>query len=463
MLGLIAPVLIMDGMFMDGVLYASVSHNLANGYGSLWFLKFSELGFAEHLTFHEHPPLVFWIQAFFFKILGDSMYVERFYSLLTAFITAWLIFKSWKLIHREDQKIAQFSWLAVFLWMFIPVSFWSFQNNVMENTMGLFVMGSFYFTFKALHYQEKIFQFLLISSIFIFLATFSKGVPGFFPLVVPFFHWAVFKKYSFIKMTWYSIILVIVPIAIYGLLMLIPSANESLSIYFFDRLLGRTTSKPTVDHRYWILIRLFMEILPLIIIVAVSWGVMKWRKIELNIFKKERQLFTFLFLVGVSGSVPIMLTMVQKPFYFSPSLPFFGMAFAMLLAPGLSTSFERIKVDTKGYKIFRSFTLLCLAAVIVATIMQIGKVSRNPEVVHDMYIVADVTGEHSTIGVHEKMWNEWDMHCYMVRYWNISWDYHADIHHEYYLMNRTLGIQPDSLYEKIDLPTVRYDLYKLKE
>ena len=53
----------MDGMFMDGVLYASVSNNLAQGYGSLWFLKFSELGFAEHLTFEavnnlQHSDLV---------------------------------------------------------------------------------------------------------------------------------------------------------------------------------------------------------------------------------------------------------------------------------------------------------------------------------------------------------------------------------------------------------------------
>ncbi|MBN3035929.1 MAG: hypothetical protein JW861_10115 [Bacteroidales bacterium] len=32
--GLILPVLIMDGMFMDGVLYTCVARNLAQGYGT---------------------------------------------------------------------------------------------------------------------------------------------------------------------------------------------------------------------------------------------------------------------------------------------------------------------------------------------------------------------------------------------------------------------------------------------
>ena len=36
---LVLPVLIMDGMFMDGVLYACVSKNLANGFGSMWWLE----------------------------------------------------------------------------------------------------------------------------------------------------------------------------------------------------------------------------------------------------------------------------------------------------------------------------------------------------------------------------------------------------------------------------------------
>lgn len=458
--GLILPVLIMDGMFMDGVLYASVAHNLANGYGSMWFLKFSELGFAEHLTFHEHPPLVFWIQSLFFKVFGDSMYVERFYSLLSAFIHAWLIYRSWKLIHRDSKPMAQMSWLAVFMWILIPVSFWSFQNNVMENTMGIFVLLSFYFAIKALHFNEKVFFNMTMAGVFIFLASFSKGVPGLFPLAIPFLHWIIFRKTGFFKMAIYSAILLVVPAIIYGLIILIPDANESLSIYFYDRLLGRTTSKPTVDNRFWILIRLFMEILPLIVIVVVTYAVLAARKIKLGINRSNLQLFAFLFLVGLAGSVPIMLTMVQKPFYFSPSLPFFGMAFAMLIAPGLMGAFDKINITSKGYKIFMGFSLVCFLGVFVATYFQIGKISRDKDIVEDMYVIAEVIDDNTTIGVSDNMWNVWAMHCYMIRYWNISWDNMGEQNHEYYLTDRTSVIPEDSLYQNLNLATKKYDLYQ---
>ncbi len=58
-------------------------------------------------SFHEQPPLVFGIQALFFKLLGNSMYVERFYTFLTACITALLIVVFWKMIFKNDVKQKQ--------------------------------------------------------------------------------------------------------------------------------------------------------------------------------------------------------------------------------------------------------------------------------------------------------------------------------------------------------------------
>jgi 4-amino-4-deoxy-L-arabinose transferase-like glycosyltransferase len=91
-LGLILPVLIQDGFFMDGLLYTCVAKNQGNGIGSFWFpISDATWNVAGKTTFHEHPPLVFGIQSIFFEVLGNSMYVERFYSFLTACITALLI------------------------------------------------------------------------------------------------------------------------------------------------------------------------------------------------------------------------------------------------------------------------------------------------------------------------------------------------------------------------------------
>src|SRR3954468_4463643 len=88
LIGLTLPVLIQNGMFMDAMLYTSVSHNLSQGIGTFWFPQFSLQNVAGLKSFHEQPPLVFGIQAIFFKIFGDSLYVERFYTFLMLCITA---------------------------------------------------------------------------------------------------------------------------------------------------------------------------------------------------------------------------------------------------------------------------------------------------------------------------------------------------------------------------------------
>ena len=90
---IISPSLLSDGMFLDGLLYAVISKNLANGIGDFWHL---------HLTktlspiFFEHPPLAFGLQSLFFKILGDSIFVEKLYSFLTYVVTGIIIVKIWK-------------------------------------------------------------------------------------------------------------------------------------------------------------------------------------------------------------------------------------------------------------------------------------------------------------------------------------------------------------------------------
>ncbi len=74
------PVLVQDGMFQDGMLYAGIAKNLAGDRGSFWALHFSPTLFN---IFNGHPPLAFGIQALFFKILGNSIYTERVYSFFT--------------------------------------------------------------------------------------------------------------------------------------------------------------------------------------------------------------------------------------------------------------------------------------------------------------------------------------------------------------------------------------------
>ena len=73
MLALVLPNLVQHGMFMDGTQYAIVAKNLAEGKGSFWFPYLSSSWEKQGQNFFlEHPPLIYFLQSFFFKICNGS-------------------------------------------------------------------------------------------------------------------------------------------------------------------------------------------------------------------------------------------------------------------------------------------------------------------------------------------------------------------------------------------------------
>ncbi len=459
---LIVPVLIQDGMFMDGVLYTCVAKNLANGLGTFWNPIFSETwNKAGVSTFHEHPPLIFGIQALFFKLLGTSIYVERFYSFLTACGTAYLIHKTWKLLTFGEEHLGKLSWLPILFWITIPVAFWSFQNNVQENTMGIFTLLAVYFSLKAIYKNQQLWFFLVLSGLFIFLASFSKGISGFFPIGVIGLYWLVSKEISFLKMLGYTFILILVPVIIYLLLSTNATAFESLSFYVEKRLLTRIDSAPTVDSRFYIVERLFMELLPIIIVSVLMLVAFRVKQIKQGIDKPYRHKIILLLLIACSGSIPLVLTLVQKGFYMAHSLPFFAIGFALLVAPGLSNLMERIRVEKQAFKVFRGVMFFALGAILVFSFLQKGKTSRNADLLHDVYLVGETIPPHSTISIDKKMWDNWDLQCALIRHFNISVD-RSKTPHDFYLIEKELDKNPLGNVEKIGLETKRFNLYKQK-
>lgn len=460
---LIVPALIQDGMFMDGVLYTSVSKNLANGIGSFWFPEFSETWVKNgYYTFHEHPPLVFGIQAIFFKIFGNSLYTERIYSFLTACITAYFIVKTWQLVTKEYQEIQNIGWLAVFLWIIIPVCFWAYQNNIQENTMGVFTLLSVYFSLKALFLNQKNYINIIISGVFIFLASFSKGVPGLFPIGVIGLYWIVNRSYPFSKVVIYTFILIAVPVLIYSLLLLNNEAAQSLNIYFYKRLLARVESAPVVDSHFFILGGLFMELLPIFIVAVILFVVYRIKSIKPIVEKSLHQKVIFFILVGLSGSLPLMFTLVQRRFYFVHSLPFFAIGLALLIAPGLSVLLKKINTSKKSFNLFKIISIILLVIVITISALQTGKVKRHKKLLHDIYLMEKIIPHHTIIGTPESMWNNWSLQCYLIRYFNISVQKSTD--YDYYLIEKKMvGNIPSGKFEKIPLKTKEYDLYKLKK
>ena len=459
LIGLTLPVLIQDGMFMDAMLYTSVSHNLSQGIGTFWFPQFSLHNVANLPSFHEQPPLVFGIQSLFFKIFGDSMYVERFYTFLTMCITAFLINYLWKDVFSGYQSIKRLGWLPVIFWITIPVCFWSYSNNMHENTMTIFTLISVIIIYKTFKTEKIHVLSCVFAGIFIFLATLSKGFPGFFPITIPFLFWITTKEIRFSKVFIQSLIITLIPMVIYFVLFLLPDSKESLTTYLFKRVFNRISDDPTVDNRFWILYRLFTELIPQISVVLLIILIKKFKKIKLTYTSEYRKSIFFL-LIGLSASAPLMLTMVQKGFYFVPSLPYFAIGLAMLIAPYISYLVEKINIRTSAFKIFIVSSLLVFIAVINISFMQIGKASRNSEMLHDVYLMGKIIPEKSVVSIPAEMWNDWGLQCYLVRYYNISLD--GNLNNNFCIINNSIPFQLPEEYEKINLKTLNYSLYHKK-
>ncbi|HEY4798385.1 MAG TPA: glycosyltransferase family 39 protein, partial [Bacteroidia bacterium] len=350
LIALVVPVLIEDGMFMDGMLYTCVAKNLSQGIGSFWLPRFSE---TLHPLFDQQPPLGFGIMAVFFKLFGTSIYVERFYSFVTLCLGAFLIAEIWKIFFKGNVEIKKIAWLPVLFWIIIPVCFWSYANNMLECSMVIFDLLAILFVLKF--FENKFVIHLLLAGVFIFLASLTKGFQGLFPLAAVFFHWLAFRKISFVKMIRHSLILFAVPAIIYVLLFQNENAHHGLSAYIHNRVQNSISSVSTVDSRFYLIGRLGQELLPSLALSLVLFFIFRKKKTQAKNYFRH---ILFFLLIGISASFPLIVTLEQRGFYLVTSLPFFGIAIAIICAPYLSPVVEKINPSAISFRIFRAFTVL---------------------------------------------------------------------------------------------------------
>jgi 4-amino-4-deoxy-L-arabinose transferase-like glycosyltransferase len=457
---LIVPKLIQDGMFLDGMLYTCVSHNLSNGIGSFWFPQFSpSYSNAGSPFFHEHPPLVFGIQSLFFRLLGDSMYVERVYTFLTMCISAFLINVLWRTIFKKEEAIKKISWLPILFWITIPSCSWSYSNNMMENTMGIFTLTAVIIIFKAVESKRNKFGSLVFSGVFIFLATMSKGVPGFFPIALPFLYWIIFRKKSFLIVILQTLLILSVPALLYFILFNLPQSQESLSFYLTKRLLGRINDDPTVGNRFYILKRLFTELIPQILLTLLIILVTKVKKNNVPLISNIA-LSALFFSIGLAATAPMTLTMVQRGFYLVPSFPYFAIGFSILIAQIALHFKEWLITEIRKFEILKILSLVLFVCAISFSLMQKGKTVRDRDILQDVHTIGNTIPKKSAITINQDIANTYVLECYFIRYYNIS--LYIDEPKDYLMIKKTMDPFNSTDFEKLNIETKLYDVYKHK-
>lgn len=457
---LIISQIVQDGMFMDGMLYTSVAKNLSEGIGTFWEPRFSE---AAMFSFHEQPPLYFGLLAVFYKIFGTSMYVERLFVFTFFVLTLVYICKFWKNIFIDNPEIAKHTWLPVLFYCTIPVCFWAYANHVEEVVMCAFVLMAVYYAYVALFLNNKVILNLIISGIFIFLASLTKGPQGLFPLVCPAFYWVITRNISLKKAVGFSFILVGIPTLIYATLILINhDVYTSFQQYFSNRFVKTFHNVyATTNNRFEILLRLFTELLPILSIAVVIKFFTKNKNFNRQSPKNKYKIW-WLLAVGLSGSLPLAITTEQRGFYLVTALPYFTFAISAWLAPTLSALLTKWNDNKISFKVLSYSSAIILIVSVGFSFLQLGNFKRDKAVLTDIYKIGTIIPKGEIVSESHKTWCEWSIQAYFVRYFSISLDEGKE-RHKYFIAEKNL---PKNLvpigYQLYPIKTNELNLYILK-
>ena len=409
------PNLFSNGMFMDGLLYATISRNLANGLGSFWHLHLSN---SLYNVFYEHPPLSFWLESLFFRIFGDHLFVERLYSLVTYISTGWIMFQIWKEVIPEKEESVKTGWIPLFLWFLFPLVTWGCSNNMIENTMSFFTTLSIFFILKQIN--TKRFYWSVLGGFSLFCGFLTKGFVALFPWSSFFFIYLISRNMKFGKMFWYIVFVIfstLIPLLF--IFFFIPTGFESLSIYLNHQVLNSIKHVHTVSNRFYILKRLLTEMsLPLLAVISV-FTVAKIKKKKSNDIGNIKWGAIF-FLIGLSGVLPIMVSLKQRGFYILSTFPIFAISLGLFINCYVARGLDKISINTLGYKIFYVFSMILLIVAFVLIPFFNHKIGRNKNYIADMYKITNYVHKNSTISCAPHFANAWILYGYLGRFGNIS-------------------------------------------
>ncbi|MDR2980150.1 MAG: glycosyltransferase family 39 protein [Bacteroidales bacterium] len=420
---IISPNFLSDGMFLDGLMYSTIAKNMAEGLGTFWNPLFTRTISPE---FHGHPPLAMGIQSIFYTLFGESRYVEKIYSFLTFVVTACILLKIWKTLNLKN------GWSILLLWFTVPVVMWACPNNLLENTMMIFTTLSVYFYVKG--EKNGRLYFLLLAGLSLSLGFLTKGFVAFFPWTLPFIDWLFLQRKTFVKMLINSVLLVsstLLPLLL--LVVISPEARWSLQQYLDQQIVWSFQNVATVDSRFFIIKRVFLDLLPALVL---SGGMLLYYKLTSRRVDKwmgERvdwRLGLAFLTLALTGVVPIMISMKQSLFYTLPAFPIFAIAFAIFINPVVNLLHDRLKISI----IFKVLACVLFVAGIGSTFYFSNKIGRDEARLKTVYAVGGVIPKNQTIGISPDLHTDWSLHGYFFRYFNISLDWNQENTYEYRLV-----------------------------
>lgn len=453
---LIGMPLLRQGMFLDGIVYAAIAKNLSLGLGSLWRPFYTDSFLP---TFYEHPPLVFYLQSFFFNYFGADFPGEKIYSLLLAF--AQLICLSLYWIRQQKKPLKSLS-LLLFIWTLIPLNY-LYRSNMLEASLTLFTtLGSLILLVQTRRIATLVLRYL-IASVCIIAAFFCNGPTAFFPCIIPFLYGFMNKEKIHLSLLKSVLLITISAVLLLLLFYWVPDAWINIKNYLQQQLLPSISGKRNLRyeglghfHIFILIIRAYWLVsIAVLTMIGVAFLFEK-RPLKEWLVNQFKSPFVFFFLLSLMASLPVGISHRQAFNYIMPSAPFYTLAMLSLAYPALQTVISHLQSRLViGKYVFGSAMTFFLVSLFML-FFHTG-FNRDETMFQDIQLLSHVLPAHETISLQPSLYNQWYTTAYFARYSLISTS--LELGKTFYLGLKIEPLPPH--YQIIPLPLKYYTLAKI--
>jgi len=314
------------GIHGDGVEYANVARNMADGLGSFWKPYHDDFGYQ---VFHEHPPFVFWLQSLFFRLFGNGPYLEGFYGFFIGLLILSGTGLFWRQVRRDFHQAAAGSWWPALLLVPLPLFTYILSINRIVNTWTLLAIIATYLAYLSTVKTRHTVYLSIIAGGAVYLGFIAKGPVAFFPFAVPLLGWLVLKADFSKAATATLIALTTFVVLLLATFYLFPDSIKFWRGFWQAQVVASLTSERGHERPHWHLLeRWLSEMIVPFLVAGVFLLVFRapFGKIRFN-----RPALFFL-LTALAASLPFLVSTRQHGRYILHSYPFYVLSLAFVTA-----------------------------------------------------------------------------------------------------------------------------------
>lgn len=400
-------------MFLDGAIYAVIARNMSVDVGTFWSPTYTE---TLAPRWFEHPPLALGLESLAFRLLGDRAFVERAYSIAVFGLTGLLIVAIWRRLHPPG-----YEWLPLFLWVLPSIVTWAVVNNMLENTQTLFATAAVLFVLMAARATAPAAVAACASAAGLasVCAMLAKGPVGSFPFAAPALLLLLPDRPKVGRLLVVTGVMGLAVAGCAAALLTSDAARHSIVAYLQTQLLPslrgarETNADPLSAFKHLAM----GVVLRMLVIGVVCWAVGR-RPANASSLRKSPA--WALLAVGLSASLPIAVSPKMAGHYFLPAVPFFALGCGSLMLGPVQSIVLRAGRLAQGVLVLLGGGLI--AASIVVPIVHGPIEPRDTEMMRNFDAISAAMPRAVTIGTCEQLADDWGLHTYVSRFFQVSLD-----------------------------------------